>query len=130
MGTIAINNLYMTKMPKSCKECPLTYLDTGDDAYFGACERRCVIDDSCVDGMGSERAYDCPLIEAIPKSDYENRLKADLIAILEELQLEIEELDSRAGYDGNGMPTFSTDYIRKNKVNELIQQKIDKLKEK
>lgn len=54
-------------MPKSCKECPLTYLDTGDDAYFGANERRCAIDDSCVDGMGSERAYDCPLVEAIPK---------------------------------------------------------------
>ena len=65
----------------------------------------------------------------IPKADYENRLKADLVAMLTEIQLEIEELDSRAGYDGNGMPTFSTDYIRKNKVNELIQQKINSLKE-
>lgn len=46
-----------------------------------------------------------------------------------ELQLEIEELDSRAGYSGDGMPTFSTDYIRKKKVNELIQQKINALKE-
>lgn len=63
------------------------------------------------------------------RADYENRLKDDLKAILVELQLEIEELDSRAGYDGNGMPTFSTDYIRKNKVNELIQQKINSLKE-
>ena len=66
-------------------------------------------------------------VQAIPKADYENRLKADLEAILVELQLEIEELDSRAGYDGNGMPTFSTDYIRKKKVNELIQQKINAL---
>ena len=65
----------------------------------------------------------------IPIADYENRLKADLVAMLTEIQLEIEELDSRAGYDGNGMPTFSTDYIRKNKVNELIQQKINSLKE-
>jgi len=56
--------------------------------------------------------------------------KDDMVAMLTDIQLEIEELDSRAGYDGNGMPTFSTDYIRKNKVNELIQQKIDKLKEK
>lgn len=55
-------------------------------------------------------------------------LKADMVAMLEELQLEIEELDSRAGYDGCGMPTFSTDYIRKKKVNEVIQQKIDALK--
>ena len=63
------------------------------------------------------------------KEQDENRLKADMVAMLTELELEIEELDSRAGYDGNGMPTFSTDYIRKKKVNEIIQQKIDKLKE-
>jgi len=64
----------------------------------------------------------------IHKADYENRLKADIVAMLTEIQLEIEELDSRAGYDGNGMPTYSTDYIRKKKINELIQQKIDSLK--
>lgn len=50
------------------------------------------------------------------------------IEVLTEIQLEIEELDSRAGYSGDGMPTFSTDYIRKKKVNELIQQKINALK--
>ena len=54
--------------------------------------------------------------------------KAEMVGMLEKLQLEIEELDSRAGYSGDGMPTFSTDYIRKKKVNELIQQKIDALK--
>lgn len=114
---VAINNLYMAKMPNSCKECPLTYLDTGDDAYFGANERRCVIDDSCIDGMVSERAYDCPLVEAIPKADYENRLKADLKAILVELQLEIEELDT---------PNNGSAYMD---CVEIIQQKIDTLKE-
>lgn len=62
------------------------------------------------------------------KKDYENRLEADLVAMLTEIQLEIEELDSRAGYSGNGMPTFSTDYIRKKKVDELIQQKINQLR--
>ena len=62
------------------------------------------------------------------KEQYKNRLKSDMAAMLKDIQLEIEELDSRAGYDGNGMPTFSTDYIRKNKVNELIQQKIDETK--
>ena len=45
-----------------------------------------------------------------------------------ELQLEIEELDSRTGYSGDGMPTFSTYYIRKKKVNELVQQKINALR--
>lgn len=72
---------------------------------------------------------DTPTAKAIPKADYEARLKADVVAMLTEIQLEIEELDSRAGYDGNGMPTFSTDYIRKKKVNEFIQQKINALKE-
>ena len=64
----------------------------------------------------------------ISRADYENRLKADLEAILTEIQLEIEEIDSRAGYDGNGMPTFANDYVRIKKVNEIIQQKINSLK--
>ena len=70
------------------------------------------------------------LVEAIPKADYEARLKSDLEAILIELQLEIEELDSRAGYSGYGMPTLAADYIRKKKVNEIIRQKINSLKAK
>ena len=61
------------------------------------------------------------------QADYEARLRADLVAMLTEIQLEIEELDSRAGYSGNGMPTFSTDYIRKKKVHEVIEQKINEL---
>lgn len=113
---IAIDKLYMNKMPKSCKECPLTYRDTGDDAYFGANERRCVIDDSCIDGMVSERAYDCPLIEAIPKAEYENRLKADMVAMLEDLDLQIDE---SAAYN-----------LEVAKVQRLIRDRIDKLKEK
>ena len=78
--------------------------------------------------MGYNKGFKNGIKGSILKADYEARLKADMVAMLTELQLEIEELDSRAGYDGNGMPTFSTDYIRKKKVNELIQQKIDALK--
>ena len=63
------------------------------------------------------------------KKDYENRLKADMVAMLTDIQLEIEEIDSRAGYDGNGMPTFANDYVRIIKVNEIIQQKINSLKD-
>lgn len=70
----------------------------------------------------------CKFIGTIPKADYENRLKADMVSMLTEIQLEIEEIDSRPGYDGNGMPTFSNDYVRIMKVNEIIQQKIDALK--
>lgn len=34
---------------------------------------------------------EAPTVEAIPKAEYENRLKADMVAMLTELQLEIEE---------------------------------------
>ena len=60
---------------------------------------------------------DAPTVEAIPKADYENRLKADIKAILVELQLEIEELDT---------PSNSDAYIT---CSEIIQQKINSLKE-
>ena len=55
-----------------------------------------------------------PTVEAIPKADYEARLKADMVAMLTEIQLEIEEMPMH--YDPRD-------------VNDLIQQKIDKLKE-
>ena len=127
--TIAIDKLYMNKMPKSCKECPLTYLDTGDDAYFGTNERRCVIDDSCIDGMTSERAYDCPLVEAIPKADYENRLKADMVAMLTEIQLEIEEIPNSYEHKPIGTYDYCLGAERERKTNlEIIQQKINALK--
>ena len=48
-------------IPKNCASCDLTYLDTGDDAYFGTNEHRCVVDDSVIDCNTSEREYDCPL---------------------------------------------------------------------
>lgn len=64
----------------------------------------------------------CPLreVEAIPKDQYEARLKADLEAILVELQLEIEEMDSGCGWEG---------YRPTAQVIGLIQQKINALKE-
>lgn len=118
---IAIDKLYMNKIPNSCKECPLTYLDTGDDAYFGANERRCVIDDSCIDGMVSERAYDCPLVEAIPKDEYETRLKADMVAMLDKIRAEIEEQVLESLSDGGD------DWFTAEKVNECLEI-IDKYK--
>ena len=64
-----------------------------------------------------------PTIEAIEKADYEARLKADLKAILVELQLDIQEV--------NTAPQFLTDDNVKDFrecVDTIIQQKIDKLK--
>lgn len=49
-------------------------------------------------GIGADRQLwyeeiinDAPTVEAIPKAEYENRLKADMVAMLTEIQLEIEE---------------------------------------
>ena len=66
-----------------------------------------------------------PTIEAIPKDQYEARLKADLEAILVELQLKIEE---------NGIVDFEETYvddgeciISVSECTRLIQQKINEL---
>ena len=67
-----------------------------------------------------------PTVEAIPKEQYEARLKADMVAILVELQLKIEE---------NGIVDFEETYvddgeciISVSECNRLIQQKINSLK--
>lgn len=65
-----------------------------------------------------------PTVEAIPKDRYEARLKADLVAMLTELQLEIEEAycEVENDYDrGRNYGLFMT--------TEIIQQKINALKE-
>lgn len=56
---------------------------------------------------------------AIPKDQYETRLKADMVAMLTEIQLEIEELQGKYSpyYDEASQHT-----------SELIQQKINNLK--
>jgi len=56
------------------------------------------------------------------KKEYENRLKADMVAVLEELYMEIEELDNPLDYDFEGYDTCVVD------CEKLIQQKIDKLR--
>ena len=61
-----------------------------------------------------EIAY-APTVEAIPKADYETRLNADLLVILEELDLQIDE---SAAYN-----------LEVAKVQRLIRDRIDKLKE-
>lgn len=54
-------------------------------------------------------------IEAIPKAEYEARLKADMVGMLEDLDLQIDE---SAAYN-----------LEVAKVQRLIRDKIDKLKE-
>lgn len=75
-----------------------------------------------------------PTVEAIPKAKYENRLKADLEAILVELQLEIEEKEQY--YQDKFLESENDvhDLLMGGRMygcgecKELIQKKIDKLK--
>ena len=68
-------------------------------------------------GCSKEQIENVPTIEAILKDQYEARLKADMVAMLTELQLEIEEKATEICDDGWWLT-----------YNWLIQQKIDKLK--
>ena len=61
---------------------------------------------------------DPPTVEAIPKADYENRLKADMVAMLTEIQLDIEELDPMGNEWSDSLDACC----------EVIQQKIDALR--
>lgn len=64
-------------------------------------------------------------VEAIPETDYENRLKADMAAMLEEIKSEIEESEPLC----NECDYAIDDCTSKAKVNNIIQQKINELKE-
>ena len=57
------------------------------------------------------------LQEYMPKAEYENRLKADMVAMLEEIELELDEVGPS-----------SCDICIGNEYQNLIQQKINKLK--
>ena len=68
---------------------------------------------------------EAPIVEAIPKDQYEARLKVDLEAILVDLKLEIEECVDGA----EGSPQFEQGVtIARVQVVEMIQQKINVLK--
>ena len=62
-----------------------------------------------------------PTVEAIPKDQYETRLKADMVAMLTDIQLEIEELKSYESADGQDLVMLAD-------IGILFQQKIDALK--
>ena len=66
-----------------------------------------------------EMAIDTMRKYQMMQADYETRLKADLVAMLTEIQLEIEEMDSGCGWEG---------YRPTAQVIGLIQQKINELK--
>ena len=114
------------EMPKSCYDCKLKQGDSIGDSWCP------FIDDNLYnlngDMMTVKRDKNCPLVEAIPKADYEARFKADMVAMLTDIQLEIKELwDGR--YDvwlDNQYYIGKSDTLEE--VIEVIQQKIDALK--
>ena len=111
MGITIINNY---EMPSNCYMCDLhNYHEcdlTGES----------IEEDYCWNGDSREKH--CPLreVEAIPKDQYEARLKADMIAMLEELYMEVEELDTPSDSDSYDVGIVDCE--------GLIQQKIDKLR--
>ena len=69
---------------------------------------------------------DCETLlqEYIPKAQYEQRLKADMVAMLTEIQLEIEEIQSSQDCCDYAIDNC----ISRCDVADLIQQKINALK--
>ena len=63
-----------------------------------------------------------PTVEAIPKDQYENRLKADMVAMLEDLRLDFQEAELAGVFDNKEL-------IFADEVDDLVQQKINALKE-
>ena len=74
------------KMPHNCYDCDLH--------NYHECDltSESIEEDYCWNGDSREKH--CPLreVESIPKADYEARLKADLVAMLEELKKEMNPI--------------------------------------
>ena len=103
-------------MPSCCMNCEMF------DGEYGNCD--IIGDTQDFEYQWNEnRPFDCPLVEAIPKADYENRLKADMVAMLEEIILEIDEMDCTIDHDFEGYYTGHVD------CQKLIREKINVLKE-
>ncbi len=80
-----------------------------------------LIDEDPIYVMGYNRGFKNGIKASIPKADYEARLKADMVAMLTDIQLEIEELKNE--------PACCHHFVRGvNRCSEVIQQKIDALK--
>ena len=81
-------------------------------------------DEQFIYEMGYNRGFKNGIKGSILKSDYETRLKADMVAMLTDIQTEIEELDvSDVVPEYQDGAEETREYIA-----NLIQQKIDALK--
>lgn len=78
--------------------------------------------DNLIEGVVSR----VPTVEAIPKADYEARLKSDMVAMLEDLDLKIDEM-YEPQFSKEGMDGF---YWAQGLFKDLVQEQINALKEK
>ena len=129
MGTTSDDSVKQKLLDLLAKEPPMVlstayayaknYVDYGEDvtkAWTTAVQQSSVIQE--VKQKAWAEAYDSF------KKDYENRLKADMVAMLTDIQLEIEELDLK-----DSVPDYQkgADELREY-IEDLIQQKIYKTK--
>ena len=92
------------------------------------------IDDSATlstrDVVNVEDIEDAPTVEAIPKADYENRLKADMVAMLTELMVDMADHIKPSNHTESYEDGWSegaewcVDYIQQ-KINELKSESGD-----
>lgn len=112
MGMTIIKNY---KMPHNCYDCDLH--------NYHECDLTCesIEEDYCWNGDSREKH--CPLreVEAIPKADYEARLKADMVAMLEDLRLDFQEAELAGVLDNKEL-------IFADEVDDLVQEKINALR--
>ena len=111
------------EMPSNCYMCDLHNYHECDLTGESIEEDYCWNDNN--------REKHCPLreVEAIPKADYEARLKADLKAILVELQLEIEEIEIDVPFGFEPVSKTAAFYEGVSASSKVVQQKINALKE-
>ena len=80
--------------------------------------------DGGVDILG--KPSDCPLVEVIPKVDYEARLKADMVDMLDELKKEIDMMSDTV--IKHRTVTITSWKGMQKRISDLVQSKIDQLK--
>lgn len=77
------------------------------------------------DAIEVAKIINASAVEAIPKTEYEARLKADMVAMLTELKNELTDISWNIDmYDSD--LDFECCYL--SDIDKVIQQKIDKLK--
>jgi hypothetical protein len=88
-------------------------------------------DEQLVFEMGYNKGFKDGIKGSIPKDQYEARLKADMVAMLTEIQLEIHELENPYPHDINNLLPLAQHnafYDAKSTIEDLVDEKINALR--